>query len=360
MLAGATNIPTKRKHNCNQHPDPSVSSVAINSSTIQQHKMPKMNYRKTQDSEIRTSESESEHEEERIDIRNAPAEHHKAKKRIYYDRARSQSIEYAERRRSPSEERPRKIRQNTNMKHERSGHRPQYRDESFPVHKVPTYQSWSTEKPATRRKCPREHTVYQTQPDKGRVVEKKERKATATRPATTPAAPSASVPTIQPTSAAQPGPTPTAQLAATQIIQPAPVLGIQSTSAAQINQQPATLTGAQMTPDFLFKTLEYIEKIVRAGHSKRSVKPDAIQVDLSKVKTEKTECITIREENSDDCEDKQTKAETDVEGSASTMTDSTINIEEQSMEVEKPTNTRKRINKMVKIMRMEDLKEQKS
>ena len=114
-----------------------------------------------------------------------------------------------------------------------------------------------------------------------------------------------------------------------------------------------------MTPDFLFKMLEYIEKIVRAGHSKRSVKPDAIEVDLSKVKTEKPECITIADENSDDCEDKQTKAETDVEGSAST-TDSTINIEEQSMEVEKPTNTKKRINKMVKMVVRDDLKEQKS
>ena len=42
--------------------------------TIQPFKMPKMNYRMTQDAEVRTSESESE--EERVDIRNVPAEHH--------------------------------------------------------------------------------------------------------------------------------------------------------------------------------------------------------------------------------------------------------------------------------------------
>ena len=188
-------------------------------------------------------------------------------------------------------------------------------------------------------------------------MEKKERKTIASRPATTPGASAASVPTKQPTPAAQPGQRPTAQRAA---IQPAPVLGIQSTSTAQINQQtPATFTGAQMDPEFFFKTLEFIEKIVRAGHSKRNIKPEAIEVDLTKVKTEKPELITIPEENSDDCEDKQTKAETDVEGSAST-TDSTINIEEQRMEVEKPTNTKKRINKMVKIVVRDDLKEQKN
>ena len=325
--------------------------------TIQPFKMPKMNYRMTQDAEVRTSESESE--EERVDIRNVPAEHHKSKKRVY--RSRSQSIEYPERRRSPSEDRPRGVQHGTNMRRERSGYRP--RDESLPVHKVPKhkippYQSWSNEKPVSRRKCPREHTVYQTQPDNERVVEKKERKTIVSRPATTPGASAASVPTKQPTPAAQAGQTPTAQRAA---IQSAPVLGIQSTSTAQINQQtPTTFTGAQMDSEFFFKTLMYIEKIVRAGHSKRNIKPEAIEVDLTKVKTEKPELITVPEDNGDDCEDKQIKAETGVEGGASTVTEEQSVTEEQGMEVEKPTNTRKRINKMVKIMRMDDLKEQKN
>ena len=311
--------------------------------------MPKMNYRMTQDAEVRTSESESE--EERIDMRNAPVEHHKSKKRVY--RSRSQSVEYPERRRSPSEERSRGVQHGANIRRERSGYRP--RDEPPPVHKapklkIPKYQSWSTEKPVSRRKCPREHTIYQTQPDNERVVEKKERKVIASRPATTPGASAASVPT---TPAAQPGQTPTAQRAATQ---PAPVLGIQPTSTAQINQ----LTGTQVDPEFFFKTLEFIEKIVRAGHSKRNIKGEAIEIDLTKVKAEKPELITIPEEHGDDCEDKQIKAETGLEGGASTVTEEQSVIEEQGMEVEKPTNTRKRINKMVKIMKMDDLKEQKN
>ena len=344
--------------------------------------MPKKNYKVTQDSEIITSEeSESEQEEERIDVRNAPAEPHRAKKRIYYDRSRSQSIEYVERRRSASEERPRKSQHNTNTRYERSGHRPQHRDESFPAHRVPKYNSWSTEKPVTRKKCPREHTIHQTQPDKRKVVEKRERKATA----------------IQPTSATKPGPSPTTQrvaapvtqlaaapttqhvpvpvtqLAAAPIIQPVPVPGVQPTSAmqpvvapvtqhvlassTQINQAtPAMFTGAQMAPDFFFKTLEYIEKIVKAGNTKRSANPDTIQFDLNKVKTEKTECITIADENSDACENKQIKIGTEMESSASTATDSTV-TDESSMEVEKPT--KKRIQKMVKIVVRDDLKEQK-
>ena len=104
--------------------------------------------------------------------------------------------------------------------------------------------------------------------------------------------------------------------------------------------------------------MEYIEKIVKAGNTKRSANPDTIQFDLNKIKTEKPECITIAEENSDACENKQVKTETDVESSASTVTDSTINIDESSMEVEKPT--KKRVNKMVKMVVRDDLKEQKS
>ena len=304
-----------------------------------------MNYRMTQDSEIRTSESESE--EERIDMRTV--EHHK-KRRAY--RSRSQSAEFPERRRSLSEERSRGIQHGANTRRERSGYRP--RDEPPPVHKapklkIPKYQSWSTEKPVSRRKCPREHTIYQTQPDNERVMEKKERKVITSRPVTTPGTSAAPVPT---TPAAQPGQTTTVQRAATQ----PPSLGIQPTSTAQINQ----LTGTQVDQEFFFKTLQYIEKIVRAGHSKRNIKPEAIEIDLTKVKAEKPELITIPEEHGDDCEDKQIKAETGVEGGASTVTEEQSVTGEQGMEVEKPTNTRKRINKMVKIMKMDDLKEQKS
>ena len=299
-----------------------------------------MNYRMTQDSEIRTSESESE--EERIDMRTV--EHHK-KRRAY--RSRSQSAEFPERRRSLSEERSRGIQHGA--RRERSGYRPRNEPPyKAPKVKLPQYQSWSTEKPISRRKC-REHTVYQTQPDSERVMEKKERKVITSRPATTPGTSAAPVPT---TPAAQPGQTPTVQRAATQ----PPSLGIQPTSTAQINQ----LTGMQVDQEFFFKTLQHIERIVRAGQSKRNIKPEAIEIDLTRVKEEKPELVTIPEEHGDDCEDKQIKAETGLEGGASTVTEEQSVIEEQGMEVEKPTNTRKRINKMVKIMKMDDLKEQKN
>ena len=314
--------------------------------TIQQRKMPKMNYRMTQDAEVRTSESESE--EERVDIRNVPAEHHKSKKRVY--RSRSRSIEYPDRRKSPSEDRPRGVPHGTNMRRERSGYRP--RDESLPVHKVPKYkvppyQGWSNDKPVSKRKC-REHTVYQTQPDNERVMEKKERKVITSRPATTPGTSAAPVPT---TPAAQPGQTPTAQRAATQ----PPSLGIQPTTTAQINQP----TGMQVDQEFFFKTLQHIERIVKAGQSKRNIKPEAIEIDLTRVKEEKPELVTIPEDHGDDCEDREIKAETGLEGGAIKVTEQQRVIEEQGLEVEKPTNTRKRINKMVKIMKIDDLKETK-
>ena len=304
--------------------------------------MPRMNYRMTQDSEIRTSESESE--EERIDMRTV--EHHK-KRRAY--RSRSQSAEFPERRRSPSEERSRGIQHGANTRRERSGYRP--RDEPPPVHKtpklkIPKYQSWSTEKPVSRRKC-REHTVYQTQPDNERVMEKKERKVITSRSVTTPGSSAAPVPT---TPAAQPGQTTTVQRAATQ----PPSLGIQPTSTAQINQ----LTGMQVDQEFFFKTLQHIERIVKAGQSKRNIKPEPIEVDLTRVKEEKPELVTIQE-HGDDCEDKETKAETGLESGAMKVTEEQSVIEDQNMEIEKPTNTRKRINKMVKIMKMDDLKETK-
>ena len=111
-----------------------------------------------------------------------------------------------------------------------------------------------------------------------------------------------------------------------------------------------------MAPDFFFKTLEYIEKIVKAGNGKRNSNPDPIKFNLNKVKTEKNECITIGEENSDACENKQNKIETGVGSSASTVTDSAINTDESGMEVEKPS--KKRIRKLVKMVR-DDTKEQK-
>ena len=296
--------------------------------------MPRMNYRMTQDSEIRTSESESE--EERIDMRTV--EHHK-KRRAY--RSRSQSAEFPERRRSLSEERSRGIQHGA--RRERSGYRPRNEPPyKAPKVKLPQYQSWSTEKPVSKRKC-REHTVYQT-PDSERVMEKKERKVVTSRPVTTPGSSAAPVPT---TPAAQPGQTTTVQRAATQ----PPSLGIQPTSTAQ-------LTGMQVDQEFFFKTLQHIERIVKAGQSKRNIKPEPIEVDLTRVKEEKPELVTIQE-HGDDCEDKETKAEIGLESGAMKVTEEQSVIEDQNMEIEKPTNTRKRINKMVKIMKMDDLKETK-
>ena len=294
--------------------------------------MPRVNYRTVQDSEIRNT-SESESEEERVDMRTV--EHHK-KRRAY--RSRSQSTEFPERRRSLSEERSRGIQHGA--RRERSGYRPRNEPPyKAPKVKLPQYQSWSTEKPVSKRKC-REHTVYQN-PDSEKVMEKKERKVVTSRPGSS-AAP------VPATPAAQPGQTTTVQRAATQ----PPSLSTQPTSTAQ-------LTGMQVDQEFFFKTLQHIERIVKAGQSKRNIKPEPIEVDLTRVKEEKPELVTIPEEHGDDCEDKETKAETGLEGGAIKVTEEQSVIEEQGMEVEKPTNTRKRINKMVKIMKMDDLKETK-
>ena len=286
--------------------------------------MPRMNYRMTQDSEIRTSESESE--EERIDMRTV--EHHK-KRRAY--RSRSQSAEFPERRRSLSEERSRGIQHGA--RRERSGYRPRNEPPyKAPKVKLPQYQSWSTEKPTSKRKC-REHTVYQN-PDSERMMEKKEKKVVTSRPGSS-AAP------VPATPVAQPGQTTTVQRAATQ----PPSLSTQPTSTAQ-------LTGMQVDQEFFFKTLQHIERIVKAGQSKRNIKPEPIEVDLTRVKEEKPELVTIQEHGDED-EDKETKAEAGLE-----QTEQSV-IEDQNMEIEKPTNTRKRINKMIKIIKTDDLKETK-
>lgn len=286
--------------------------------------MPRINYRTTQDSEIRTSESESE--EERIDMRTV--EHHK-KRRAY--RSRSQSAEIPERRRSLSEERSRGIQHGA--RRERSGYRPRNEPPyKAPKVKLPQYHSWSTEKPASKRKC-REHTVYQN-PDSERMMEKKEKKVVTSRPGSS-AAP------VPATPVAQPGQTTTVQRAATQ----PPSLSTQPTSTAQ-------LTGMQVNQEFFFKTLQHIERIVKAGQSKRNIKPEPIEVDLTRVKEEKPELVTIQEYGDED-EDKETKAEAGLE-----QTEQSV-IEDQNMEIGKPTNTRKRINKMIKIIKTDDLKETK-
>ena len=291
--------------------------------------MPRVNYRTVQDSEIRNT-SESESEEERVDMRTV--EHHK-KRRAY--RSRSQSTEFPERRRSLSEERSRGIQHGA--RRERSGYRPRNEPPyKAPKVKLPQYQGWSTERPASKRKC-KEHSVYQN-PDSEKMMEKKEKKIVTGRPGNS----TAPVPA---TLVAQPGQTTTAQRAATQ----PPSLSTQPSSAAQI-------TGMQVDQDFFFKTLQHIERIVtaskQAGQSKRDIKHEPIEVDLTRIKEEKPELVTIQDHGDED-EDKETKAEADLE-----QTEQSV-IEDQNMEIEKPTNTKKRIKNMIKIIKTDDLKETK-
>ena len=149
--------------------------------------MPKRNYKITQDSELITSESESGEEEESFDTRSAQAESHRTRKRIYYDRSRSRSVEcIVQRSTSPPEERPRKKKDATRYERERpSGHRSQHRDETYQTHRVPRYEAWSTEKTTTKKRYPKEHSVHRSQPattDKRKVIEKREKRATVTQP----------------------------------------------------------------------------------------------------------------------------------------------------------------------------------